>query len=242
MSLENERIIKELDYDILEDEKEIKNLISKNELAYYENEIKILEAGKMGLSVGRLNDFQQTFLFNYLDNEVVNDTNGMKTKGNIVNSFIMSMPNHEEITNLIWETYEDDEGNVKCKISNRTLYQKWKMNAMKYWHNNAMQSFVKDFQTLLEGNLDRTEMLSEAIFQDAINTNNSDSYRIQNRKMSMEILGLKNVRIIPETDFFHTGGGKLIKETIDDISTPDYDFGSNETVIEAEFTEGDYDE
>lgn len=241
MSIEFERDVIDLDLDLVKDPDKLKQVVLNGELKLYENELELLDLSGLGMSLNKLNEFQQAFIFNYIDDEIFNTDNHKKTKGDLVNAFIMSFDNHEEITKTIWNKVEvpkyDFDGNlidteIKVSLISRTMYQRWKLRATKYWAEHRLQDYVIDYKKMLEGNLDRVEQIKEAIYNDALNENASESFRIANRKMALDAYGMKNIRVIQEVDFFNNGG-KIMKSSIDEMSEPVYN------IIDAELIDDD---
>lgn len=223
------------------DESDLKDIIAEKELTLLENEIALLDTRELGLNLHELDDTKISFLFNYVDNEMVNSYTGRKTKNDMTNAFIMSFNNGDTISRNVWDAKNeyDDNGKVVGKsitIKDFPLYRKWKLRAVKYWNEHKLNDYHQNMKTLIEGNLDRAEVLKEAIFSDAVSDTVSERVKLDSRKQMIDILGLKKERNSREINIFHQGGGRELVESIDSISK------SFVNVMDAEFDEIDGDD
>lgn len=206
-------------------EKDLIEVLRKNEIDIYENEIALLDEMSLGLNLNELGDRQTMFVFNFLDNDMMNTLTNVKTKNNLLNSFIMTFENHEEISNSIWEArYEkiyDKNGEpyeiVKFPIKDFVMYRKWVSRASKYWNNNNLEKYVDNFRFLLEGNVDRAETLKDAIYKDSISDNVSERVLLDSRRQMVDILGLKKERVHNNLNIFTSGGGRDMANAIQEI-------------------------
>lgn len=204
------------------DEKDFKRIIEERELTLLENEIALLDETELGLNLNELDERKLNFLFNYTDSEMINSYTGKKTKNDIVNSFIMSFDNGDTISRTVWYVSKsiDDKGleNTVVKIADFPLYRKWKLRAVKYFNDNKLNDYVGNMQTLVEGKLDRAEVLKEAIFSDSISDNVSEKTKLDSRKHMIDILGLKKPTGSNQINIFHQGGGRELVESIEGLA------------------------
>lgn len=225
MLLERERILPDLKEVSEEDFKEI---MLKGEHQLLENELELLDLQSLGLNLHEINEQQTMFIFNYLDNEMTNTYTGRKTKSDFLNAFIMSFDNGHEISQSIWSVEEkpiafDKEGNELdwedvIKIKDFILFRKWKMRATKYWNDNSLNRYVKGMKDLLLGNINRGQLLEDAIFSDAIDENSSERLKIESRKQAINILGLDKTRTSNSFNVFTSGGGKDMANALKDYT------------------------
>lgn len=225
MSINLERIVPELKHI---EEEDLKDVILKGEYQLLENELALLDLGSLGLNLNEINEQQTTYIFNYLDNEMTNTYTGRKTKGDFLNSFVMSFDNGHEISEHIWSVNKrpisfDKEGNELdwenvVTISDFLLFRKWKMRATKYWNDNNLNNYVKGMKDLLLGNINRGQLLEDAIFSDAIDENVSERLRIESRKQAINILGLDKTKTSTNFNVFTSGGGKDMADALKDYT------------------------
>lgn len=225
-----ERKLPELDYNKIKDNNDLKEIIRNNQLELYENEIALLDNINLGFSLNELSEESTSFLFNYTDDSVVIPYTGEKTKNDLLKSYLMTKDYCDELSEQIWEI-KIEEKIVKDKvveikkvlIKDRTLYQKIKIAAAKYWSKYNLNKYLNDFKVVMEGSVNRVDVLKEAIYNDAINENNDNNYRIANRRLAVDAFGLKENKIEIQFDAFNTGGGSLVKQTLDKLSKPNVD-------------------
>lgn len=202
-------------------------ILRNKELELYENEIELLDLKPYGLNLNEIGEVETNFVFHFLDKEMTNPFNNKKTKNDLLNSFIMTFDNHDEISNLIWEvrpylTGYDKDGNElfepRTYIKDYVLFRRWKSRAIKYWNDKGLDRYIDNFRDLIEGNLDRKEILKDAIFNDAISDEVSENIKIQNRRLMVDILGLKNTRDTSGVNIFVSGGGREMAKSIEKMT------------------------
>lgn len=225
------------------DESDVKDIILKNELTLLENELSLLDEKKLGFNLDELNESDVSFVFNFVDKDTVNPYTEKKTKNDLLNSYIMTFDNYESISKSIWEiTYvnngTDDKPKFDKKITIKDfpLYRKWKIRASKYWADKKLDDYVVNMKTLFEGKVERSEILKEAIFNDAIDENVSEKVKLDSRKQMIDILGLKKERANNSINIFHQGGGSDLVNSLKDMSNMEVE------VVDMEIDEVDYDE
>lgn len=225
-------------------EEDFKEIVLNNQYELLENELKLLDLGVIGMNVDELDARNVSFLLNFLDNEIYNPHTNRKTKSDIMNSFIMVQPNHDTISESIWNVKQENIGSEdypKYKdvvtIKDFALFQKWKLRAIKHWNSNKLDDYTTNMKTLLEGKLDRAEILKDVIFDDAISNEVSEKTKLDSRKHMIDILGLKKERANNEVNVFHSGGGKDLVDSLGEFRKGAYD------IYDADFQEiGDDDE
>lgn len=211
------------------DESDIGDIIRDKEIALLENELALLDLNSLGLNIDELGEKELNFAFNYIDG-VSNPYTEKGTKNDMLNSFIMSFDNHDKISRDIWNVYMENIGTdekpnfvKKVEVKDIVLFRKWKLRAIKHWSSNKLDDYIFNLKQLLEGNLDRAEVLKEAIFSDAISDDVSEKTKLDSRKHMIDILGLKKERSIGQVNIFHQGGGQELVESLDTLRDNIYD-------------------
>lgn len=219
----------------LDDVDTIKEIITNNEITLLENELALLDSQSLGMNIDELDERDLLFALNYLDNEITNSYTEKKTKNDILNSFIMTFENSYDISLSIWSAIDVNVGNEdnpiyvkEVKIKDIAMYSKWKLRATKHWSKNRIEDYVFNLKTVLEGKLDRAEVLKEAIYSDAISDDVSERVKLESRKMASNFLGINKETQSNSVNIFHTGGGKELIDGIDNFTRDDY------SVIDAE--------
>lgn len=201
------------------EEKDINEILRNQELEILENELKLVNMGTFLPSLNHLTDKSLYFLFNFIDNEMYNEYSGKYTKGDILQSYIMTHPDYKVISLYIWESKEINIGTeekpnyvVKYTINNFPYYRKIKQQAIKYWNDNKLNNYLEDVKKLFDGNINRNDVIRDAIYNDAINNEISEKERTENRKLYLEISGMKKEKVNNNVLVFSRGGGKdLVK-------------------------------
>lgn len=215
------------------------------EVKMVEKERDVVEVNELiGLpvEVARLGIEAQYLLFNYVEGGDFFGFGDMEK--NILFSYIMCFHNAEEIANSVWSVKKslmyDARGEVIGEhtdliVKDRMLYAKWKMRAVKFWNDNNLESHLQSVRDILVGNVSREKEFEDAIFNDAMN-GETPAIRNTNRKMYMEIKGMKNVKKTRDINVYTRGGGKERSESLKD--TLGIDKFSISDILEVDF-EGD---
>lgn len=206
---------------------DLTEILRNKEIELYENEIELLDLKSYGLNLNELGEKETNYVFNFLDNEMSNPFNDKKTKNDLLNSFVMTFDNHEEISNLIWElrpfiTGYDRDGNeiaeMRTYIKDFVLYRKWKSRSIKFWNDKNLDGYIDNFRDLIEGNLNRNDIIRDAIFNDSIRDDVSETFKMQNRRLFVDTSGMKNVRETSGINVFVSGGGREMASSIEEIT------------------------
>lgn len=180
------------------------------------------------------------FLY-FMDSDTINPWTGNKTHLNIEESFIASGVygvNHLE------NVYFVEEKEVKVKrrdgtsvIEYQTVYEvidraenmRIRAEALRYWTKNNLNNHFKEMQEIKRGNIEFSELLKVAIENDALRPGD-----IANRKMAIDIHGMKNKNANRNINIYLDGGGaKHNKEIVESTGNDNYSLG----LMEAEFVE-----
>jgi len=209
--------------------REVENLIDVEDMDYaqvvkdkalerYENELSMIDEyspfSNIPSDIAVLDERCQYYLYYYLTGVEVMDTNS-STKSNHLLSFIMTFDNWEEIIEKLFKVepiieYGKDGEAIKVgyelKKRDPRLYAKWNMRAMRVWNENTLNKYIKSFEQVLNGNIDKNEELKRKIYDDAMNASDRVD-RTNNRKMYIDISGMKNESKTPTFNVFLNGGG-----------------------------------
>ncbi len=168
-------------------------------------------------------------LFHYfLDSETVNEWTGKQTMLDLEESYIMSgvypdehlkkvysaITKHREVRDKEGKTY--DEPYLEYKVLNRKEDMRIRVEARRFWANNQLDTYFQEAQQYQRGNIPFTDQLKFAIETDALKPGD-----IQNRKMAMDIHGMKNKNNKLTINVFRDGNGSKLARTIIDSSNND---------------------
>jgi len=215
----------------MEKKREVENLIDIEDMDYaqalkdgkiemYENELSLVEGyspfSNIPHGVAKLEEKAQYFLYYYLTGGIQVDGTGKNSKGNHLLSYILTFENWKEIVSkLFYEESKYELGNngqeyllgIVYKKKDPILYAKWNMRAMSYWNDNALHKHIKDFEMILNGSIDKNEELKRQIYDDAMYAEDRVD-RTNNRKMYIDISGMKEDKSKVTFNVYNNGGGK----------------------------------
>ena len=168
-------------------------------------------------------------LFNYfLDSEMKNEWTGKPTMLDLEESYIMCgvyPDSHLEKVYRVWEEQVDvrrkdgsfvTEYVTKYKIINRSEDMRIRTEARRFWSSNNLDQYFYEAQEYKRGNIPFVDQLKFAIETDALKQGD-----VQNRKMAMDIHGMKNKYGQTLINVFVDGKGKELARTIVDSSGND---------------------
>lgn len=170
----------------------------------------LAEKGSLAVSV---------FMY-YMDSENINEFTGNRTYMNVEEAYISSGVYSDSYLEKVYgveikevekfkggSSYIDYE--EKYYIKNKRENQRIRAEAMRYWQDNNLSTFFEEIALLKMGNIDPEKLLRVQIIQDALRDGEN---QIANRKMAIDILGMK-VKKQSEAINLKTRGGQVIIET-----------------------------
>lgn len=174
-----------------------------------------------------------TLFLYFMDADIVNPWTGKKTHLNIEESFIASGVYGEEHLEKVYSV-EEVEVEVRRRdgtsvIEYETVYEvidraenmRIRAEALRYWNNNNLNSHFKEMQEVKRGNIPFSELLAMAIETDALRPGDT-----VNRRMAIDIHGMKNKNANRNINIYLDGGGsKHNKEIAETTGNDNYDLG-----------------
>lgn len=215
----------------MDKKREVENLIDVADMDYaqvlkekkveeYENELSVIDGyspfSNIPHEIAQLEEKAQYFLYYYLTGGIDVEGTGRNTKGNHLLSYIMTFDNWKEIIEKLFlaePKYElGNNGNeylvgMTYKKKDPLLYAKWNMRAMSYWNDNSLHKHIKDFDIILNGKIDKNEELRRQIYEDAMYADDRVD-RTNNRKMYIDISGMKQEKNNLVVNVYKAGGGE----------------------------------
>ena len=167
-------------------------------------------------------------LFNYfLDSETINEWTGKKTMLDLEESYIMSGIYPDDHLMKVYEVKEIEtekekngstwtEYSMSYKIIDKREDMRIRTEARRFWADNQLDTFFQEATQYKRGNIPFTDQLKFAIETDALKPGD-----IQNRKMAMDIHGMKNKNNKLTINVFRDGNGSKLARTIIDSSNND---------------------
>jgi hypothetical protein len=172
-------------------------------------------------------------LFHYfLDSETINEWTGKKTMLDIEECYIMSGIYPDDHLMKVYEVKEIEtekekngstwtEYSMSYKIIDKREDMRIRTEARRFWADNQLDTFFQEATQYKRGNIPFTDQLKFAIETDALKPGD-----IQNRKMAMDIHGMKNKNNKLTINVFRDGNGSKLARTIIDSSNNDvYELG-----------------
>lgn len=157
----------------------------------------------------------RTFL-NYMDNEMVSEFTGKKTYLNVEESYLSSGVYSDEHLKEVYEVEVIESIDVnpktgdsrviytnKYKVLNKREDLRLKAEALRFWQENNLSNHFSEMLDLKRGGVPFEELLKATIQTDALKEGD-----VQNRKMAMDIHGMKNKNNKQTINVYVEGGGK----------------------------------
>ena len=199
--------------------------IQNNEIDLYENEYHLIEKSlNLPQKYMELSEIEQKMVLLFIDKDFIEPKSGKKTENNGFISFLASYHNQTVVKKLYkTETRTigfDKQGNEmteEYKIidsSQLPLYTKLKTHATMLWKTNNLKEISKTMREIMTNDGFRdNELLEQKIVSDAM-SDNRDSFTIQNRRLAIDIKGMKKPQGLQQINVFLHGGGKEANKQI----------------------------
>jgi len=175
-----------------------------------------------------LSELEQKMVLLFIDKDFIEPYSGKKTENSAFISFLASYHNKAVIKKL-YKTEErtigyDKQGNEmveKYKIinpDNLALFLKLKTHATALWKTNNLKEISKTMREIMTNDGFRdNELLEQKIVSDAM-SDNRDSFTIQNRRLAIDIKGMKKPQGLQQINVFLNGGGKEANKEIVEVT------------------------
>ncbi len=209
--------------------------IKNNEIDLYENEYHLIEKSlNLPQKYMELSKIEQKMVLLFIDKDFVEPNSGKKTENNAFISFLASYHNQTVVKKLYKEELKsvgfDKYGNElfeEYKILDSEelpLYVKLKTHATTIWKKNNLKEISKTMREIMTNDGFRdAELLEQKIVSDAM-SDSRDSFTIQNRRLAIDIKGMKKPQGLQQINVFLHGGGKEAnKEIVDVTKNPAYE-------------------
>lgn len=173
-----------------------------------------------------LNAQEQAMLMFYLSSDFVHPVTGKHTHMNVLQSYITVFLDEDDIFS-IWEESikKDEDGKERTVIGKVKNYQKLaqvKLEAMQMFNRNPnMKKAWTDMVKMSFGE-DPKELVRNAIITDSLYSEDTTD-KNQNRKMAVDILGLKEDKENEvNVNLFTEGGGRELVKATKELTNDDF--------------------
>ena len=199
--------------------------VKNNEIELYENEYHLIEQSlNLPQKYMELSEIEQKMVLLFIDKDFVEPCSGKKTENNAFISFLASYHNQTVVKKL----YKEEENTVGFdKFGNELtetykildseqlpLYTKLKTHATMLWKTNNLKEISKTMREIMTNDGFRdAELLEQKIVSDAM-SDSRDSFTIQNRRLAIDIKGMKKPQGLQQVNVFLHGGGKEANKEI----------------------------
>lgn len=162
-----------------------------------------------------------TLFMYFMDQDTISEWTGKPTFMNVEESYIMSgiypdshLKNVYKITQVAVDFREHGkewtEMVDKMEVINRKEDMRIRAEAKRYWNQNGLESFFDQVAIEKFGGIDPEKLLRYSIITDAVR--NGDNQTV-NRKMAIDILGMKVKNKVDDINLKTRGGGEIIETT-----------------------------
>lgn len=157
----------------------------------------------------------------FMDNDTINEFTGNKTYMSVEESYIMSGVYSDDYLEKIytsetkqvekfkngtrWVDYE-----TKYKVIDKKADQLIRAEALRYWQQNGLNAFFEEVALMKMGNIDPEQLLRVQIIQDALRDGDD---QMANRRLAVDILGMKVKKETTAINLKTRGGGEIINIT-----------------------------
>jgi len=162
-----------------------------------------------------------TLFMYFMDQDTLSEYTGKPTFMNVEESYIMSgvyspvyllkVYNPKEVAieyklhGKEWTEYE-----IRYEVLNRKEDMRIRSEAKRYWAQNGLESFFDQVAIEKFGGIDPEKLLRYSIIADAVRNGENQT---SNRKMAIDILGMKVKTKTSELNLKTRGGGTIIETT-----------------------------
>jgi hypothetical protein len=203
--------------------------ITKGDLELYENEYHLIEQSlDLPQKFMELGELEQRMVLLFIDKDYIEPNSGKHTENDTFISFLASYENQSVVKKLYKAETKilgyDKEGNEISEVykvidpDSLSLFLKLKRHATMIWKTNNLKEISKSMREIVtNGGYRDNELLEQKIVSDAL-SNERDSFTMQNRRVAVEIKGMKKPQGLQAINVFLQGGGKESTKAIQDVS------------------------
>lgn len=211
------------------DEKKHLETVKNGDLEKYENEYHLVEQSlSLPQKFMELGELEQRMVLLYIDKDYIEPNSNEHTKNNSFISFLASYEN-QAVVKKIYKFAErtvgyDKEGQPIKEMykaindKEMTLYLQLKSHATSVWKNANLKEICKSMKEIVANSGYRDEeLLEQVILSDALETDKS-AYTMANRRLAVDIKGLKKPMGLQQINVYLDGGGKKANEIISEVT------------------------
>jgi len=222
---------KDRDVETLSEYDESKHLevVKNGEIELYENEYHLIEKSLgLPLKFMGLGALEQTMVLLFVDKDFIEPNSEKKTENDAFISFLAAY-DKKKVVEKIYKTASkitgyDRDGSALYEhykivdAEQMALYMKLKAHATMVWKNSNLKEISKSMREIVTNNgFKDEELLRQKILSDALSPEKS-TFTMQNRRLSVDINGMKQPMGLQVVNVFLKGGGKESSEIVAEIT------------------------
>jgi|GEM_PF-4006610 len=227
--------VRDVDQLAVFDENKYLDSIRTGRFDLYENEYAIVSGSiSFPKPFMELNQFEQQIVLLYIDRDFIEPITQKKTENDFFISFIAAYP-EKSVVDKAFHTVrrvvgKDREGGEITEIvsepnpENMVMYLKLQTQATIIKRSSSLKDIAKSMREIMTNDgLKDEDIIERAIMQDAISRDKT-AYTMQNRKLAIDIKGLKKPMNLQTINVYNDGGGKKANKVIvDAVGNDNYD-------------------
>lgn len=207
------------------DEEKHLDVTKRGEIEEYENEYHLMRHS-LGLPTQfmELSVLEQRMVLLFVDKDYIEPNSRKHTENNSFISFLAAFEKKEVVEKIYMVnqkvTGHDKFGNqlieeiIMVNPTYMSLYMKLKTHATMIWKNANLKEIAKSMREIITNNGYRDEeLLEQRILSDSLSTER-DSFTMQNRRVAVEIKGMKKPVSLQQINVYLDAGGNKANEEI----------------------------
>lgn len=207
------------------DESKYLSTVRNNEVDLYENEYHLIENSlNLPQKFMELDELEKQMVILFIDKDYIEPNSEKKTENDSFISFLAAYPNKSVVKSIYTlgqkVTGYDKEGNeivesfVMINPESLPLYMKLKKHATMIWNRSNLKEIAKTMRQIMTNDgFKDNELLENQILSDAM-SGKRDNFTMANRRLAVEIKGMKKPQGLQMINVFLKGGGKEANEEI----------------------------
>ncbi len=225
------------------DEEKYLEVVKNGEKDKYENEHHLIgQSLALPQKFMELGELEQRMVLLFVDKDVVCKYTGKKTLNNVYESYIMSLEDKSTLNKVYkpkqiktgtdedgFPIYIDSKDQYEINPDGMTLLLQLKAKSATIWRDSNLREISKSMRDIIvNGGFKDEELLEKVIIDDALESytgdKEKDSYTMKNRRLAIDVKGMKRPSKLQQINVYYDGGGKQASKAVVDVTeNPAYD-------------------
>jgi hypothetical protein len=211
------------------DERKHLETVKNGDLEKYENEYHLVSQSlSLPQKFMELGELEQRMVLLFIDKDYIEANSKKHTENDAFISFLASYENQQVVKKIFKFAQRtvgyDKEGSpitemyVIVNQDELALYMKLKAHATMIWKQSNLKEISKSMKEIMTNSGYRDEeLLEQVILSDSLATDKS-AYTMANRRLAVDIKGLKKPMGLQQINVYLDGGGKKANEIISEVT------------------------